>query len=104
MAALDSYKEIYNSPYFVEKTLILNEIIPRIGTPEMYICITRPRRFGKSVMANMIASFFSKGCNAKKTFDILKIAKGEQIKGAKKTERNRYTDNLNQHHRNFTNL
>lgn len=47
------------SPYFVDKSAILEEIIPRIGTTENYICLTRPRRFGKSVMANMISAFFS---------------------------------------------
>ena len=47
------------SPYFVDKSAILEEIIPRIGTTENYICLTRPRRFGKSIMANMIGAFFS---------------------------------------------
>lgn len=39
-----------------------------------YICITRPRRFGKTVMANMIASFFSKAQDAADIFDCLKIS------------------------------
>lgn len=73
MMVYDSYREIYKSPYFVDKTLMLDEIVPRIGTAEKYICITRPRRFGKSVMANMIASFLSKGCDAKEIFSNLKI-------------------------------
>lgn len=73
MMVYDSYREIYKSPYFVDKTLMLDEIVPRIGTAEKYICITRPRRFGKSVMANMIASFLSKACDAKEIFSNLKI-------------------------------
>ncbi len=56
--AVIAYTKVYNSPYFVDKSGILNEIIPRIGTTENYICLTRPRRFGKSIMANMIAAFF----------------------------------------------
>jgi hypothetical protein len=86
IAAYDAYKKVYNSPYFVDKTLILSEIIPRINTTEQYICITRPRRFGKSVMANMIGSFFSKGCNGSEIFKQLKIAK-EDV----------YEKNLNQY-------
>ena len=42
--ALTAYTEVYKSPYFVDKSEVLNEIIPRIGTTEKYICITRPRR------------------------------------------------------------
>ncbi|MDE6828940.1 MAG: hypothetical protein K2P34_01180 [Lachnospiraceae bacterium] len=41
---LTAYTEVYKSPYFVDKSEVLNEIIPRIGTTEKYICITRPRR------------------------------------------------------------
>jgi len=36
-----------------------------------YICITRPRRFGKTVMANMIGSFFAKGVDSRKVFEQL---------------------------------
>ena len=58
---LTAFTEVYKSPYFVDKSGMISEIIPRIGTTEKYICITRPRRFGKSVMANMIGAFFSRG-------------------------------------------
>jgi hypothetical protein len=54
--AYDAYKTMVKSPYFVDKTLMLSEIGSMIETSERYICITRPRRFGKTVMANMIAS------------------------------------------------
>jgi hypothetical protein len=56
--AFTAYKEIKKSAYFVDKTNLIDEISKRIGIPEKYICITRPRRFGKSVMANMIGYFF----------------------------------------------
>lgn len=39
------------------------------------ICITRPRRFGKTVAANMISAFFSNACDAREVFDLLQIAK-----------------------------
>lgn len=71
---LTAFTEVYKSPYFVDKSEIISEIIPRIGTTEKYICITRPRRFGKSVMANMIGAFFSRGCDSKDLFRNLKIA------------------------------
>ncbi len=75
---LDAYAKEYNSPYFVDKSMMLKELIPRIGTSMNDICITRPRRFGKSVMANMIASFFSRECKGADVFDTLKIANFNQ--------------------------
>jgi hypothetical protein len=67
------FKEIYHSPYFVDKSKMLAQLSERIGISEKYICVTRPRRFGKSVMADMIASFFSKGYDAKEIFDTLQF-------------------------------
>jgi hypothetical protein len=73
-APYEAYRKEFDSPYFVDKTLLLEELFSIIGTSINYVCLTRPRRFGKSVMANMIASFFSKACPARKVFDKLKIA------------------------------
>lgn len=47
-----------NGVYFIDKSGILAEIIPLIRTSQKYICITRPRRFGKTTIANMIGTFF----------------------------------------------
>jgi len=84
--ACTAYTEIYNSPYFTDKSIMLEELIPRMETTEKYVCITRPRRFGKSVMANMIAAFFSKGCQTGNIFEHLNIAKSDK-----------YAENLNRH-------
>lgn len=53
------YKKETVKPYFIDKTRILNELFPLVEEGSNYLCITRPRRFGKTVMANMIAAFFS---------------------------------------------
>lgn len=57
--------------------MILKELIPMVQAGSSYICITRPRRFGKTVMANMIVSFFSKGEDSRALFDGLKISEFE---------------------------
>lgn len=67
------YKKETSKPYFIDKTLILKELFPLVEEGSNYLCITRPRRFGKTVMANMIASFFSKGHNADDIFQTLRI-------------------------------
>ena len=66
---LEMYREIVNSPYFVDKSAILTELNSLIGTETKYVCITRPRRFGKSVVASMIASYYSFSCDAVSIFD-----------------------------------
>jgi len=70
------YLSEIKSPYFVDKTEMLNELIPFIEIGKQYICITRPRRFGKTIMANMIGAFFGKNDKGE-MFDKLAIAKNE---------------------------
>lgn len=83
------FREDYSLTYYVDKTDILSELVPLIelknsigeGTEEnlekglKYVAVTRPRRFGKTVMANMIASYFGKGADSHKEFDTLKAAR-----------------------------
>lgn len=78
--AYSMYKEIIDSPYFVDKSKIIDEIIPRISRYGKYICITRPRRFGKSLVANMLGAFFSKACDTGRIFDLLEISKSANYK------------------------
>ena len=73
-SAYTLYKSETEKPYFVDKTKMLEELFPFVQTGNNHICITRPRRFGKTVMANMISSFFSKAFDAKDIFRQLKIA------------------------------
>ena len=56
------YKSEVCSPYFVDKSQMLRELIPLAEVGNRHVCVTRPRRFGKTVMANMIGAFFGKGC------------------------------------------
>lgn len=81
------YQNIANSNYFVDKTKILTELIPLMNTAANCICITRPRRFGKTVMANMLAAFLGKGVDSAGIFDKLEIAQSEL-----------YQKHLNSHH------
>lgn len=82
------FRTDYASAYFVDKTEILNEFVPSgefsgektvndPGRGQKYVCITRPRRFGKTVMANMIASYFSKGIDSSGIFKNLKVSEYE---------------------------
>lgn len=76
----DRYRAVLNSPYFVDKTSLLEELIPLLCQEQRFVCITRPRRFGKTVMANMIGAFFQKGADSCDIFDNLLIAGKEDYK------------------------
>lgn len=76
-AAYRLYKNEAEKPYFVDKTLLLEELFPLVKEGTNYVCITRPRRFGKTVMANMITAFFSKARDSADIFDTLKISRNE---------------------------
>lgn len=67
-------EETIRNPYFVDKSKGLEEILA-VGTNyNKYLCITRPRRFGKTVMANALAAFLSTGLDGKKLFGSLGIS------------------------------
>lgn len=69
-----AYKAAVEELYFVDKSMLLDELIPMLGRKNRYVCITRPRRFGKTVMANMVGAFFEK-TPSKELFNGLNIAK-----------------------------
>ncbi len=85
------FREECSLPYYVDKSLILEELVGimelnRAGTVSnstnikanpKYICITRPRRFGKTLAANMIASYFNKGIDSSREFRDLKVSSFE---------------------------
>ncbi len=67
------YKSETLKPYFVDKSMILQELRPLVEQGNNHICITRPRRFGKTVMANMVGAFFSKAQDSREIFENLAI-------------------------------
>ncbi len=73
-SAYTLYKSETQKPYFVDKSLMIEELFPLIEEGTNHICITRPRRFGKTVTANMISAFFSRAREASDIFDKLKIS------------------------------
>ena len=74
-APFEAYKITALDKYFVDKTMLIEELIPSIGREQRFLCITRPRRFGKTVMANMVASYFGKAIDSSFVFEHLAIAK-----------------------------
>lgn len=74
--AFSIYESETKKPYFVDKSAMLRELIPLVDEGNNHICITRPRRFGKSVMAAMVGAFFGRGQDSSGIFKNLEIAGG----------------------------
>ena len=73
----NSFTEAFNSDYFVDKTELISKINKLISTNSKFLCITRPRRFGKTINAMMLETYYSKNANFKHIFDKLKISDSE---------------------------
>ena len=71
------YKGQTEQPYFVDKSQMLSELFPFLDAGNTHICITRPRRFGKTVMANMITAFLGKKQDSDSIFKSLKISQND---------------------------
>ena len=66
-----------NSKIYVDKSLMINELNEAIGTDDRFICMSRARRFGKTMMTNLMAAYYSKDCNSREIFERLKLSKQE---------------------------
>ena len=60
---------------FVDKSMLIATLNKKLNTRDCLICASRPRRFGKTMAANMIAAYYSKGCDSHEVFSNLKISK-----------------------------
>ena len=75
-----AFKEALNSEIYVDKSILIDVVSSKIGTMQKYMCVSRPRRFGKSVAMNMLAAYYSRGCNSEAIFKKLEIAKAASFK------------------------
>jgi len=63
--------------YYVDKTGLIKTLLQ--GEMDQVTLITRPRRFGKTMAMNMVASFLDIRKDSKKLFDGLEISKEKEI-------------------------
>ena len=68
-----NFEETLKRPIFVDKTMILKILNRFIDEQNKYICVSRPRRFGKTIASNIISTYYSKGCDSRKIFENLKF-------------------------------
>lgn len=71
---ITGFMESVNSEIYVDKSNLIGYTNRVLGTKQKNICISRPRRFGKSMTAEMLLAYYSKGSNSASLFQNLKIA------------------------------
>lgn len=69
----DKFAIALNSPIYVDKTELIAYTNRVVATEQRYVCVSRPRRFGKSMAANMLTAYYSRGCDSREMFHGLKI-------------------------------
>ena len=74
-----AFQTALNSEIYIDKTELIKYTNKVINTRQAFICNSRPRRFGKSITADMLTAFYSKGCNSKDMFGTLAIGKDKEF-------------------------
>ena len=72
------FSDIVNSEY-VDKTSLIPLINMTLNTECRYSCVTRSRRFGKSMAANMLCAYYDKSCDSRELFVGLKAEKDKSF-------------------------
>ena len=70
-----NFQMALNSSIYVDKSMLIAEINRLVKTNKRFVCVSRSRRFGKTMAGNMLSAYFSKGCDSRDQFANLKIAK-----------------------------
>ena len=70
-----SFKKAVESQIYIDKSGLIPILNGLLGTEQCYVCVSRARRFGKSVTAGMIKAYYSKGCDSRELFHGLEIEK-----------------------------
>lgn len=69
------FQRAINSEIYVDKSQLIEYTNKKLFTEQQFICVSRPRRFGKSMAANMLTAYYSRGCDSREMFSNLKISK-----------------------------
>lgn len=74
---ISTFARVVNSEIYVDKTGLIEYTNRSAKTLQSYICISRPRRFGKSIAANMLSAYYTCEYDSRDLFSNLKIASSD---------------------------
>ncbi len=72
--------ESLNSAIYVDKTALIDKMNAVLDTRQKFICVSRPRRFGKSMAADMLAAYYGRNEDSSKLFEGLAVSRAESYK------------------------
>ena len=75
----EGFKWALRTRIYVDKSGIIDNINSALGTDDGFICVSRARRFGKSMAANMLEAYYDKSSDSRKLFQELEIYKSSSI-------------------------
>lgn len=75
-----AFQATLNARIYVDKSGLIRYTNSVLASTDAFICNSRPRRFGKSITANMLTAYYSRGCNSEEMFSGLEISKAEDFK------------------------
>ena len=75
-----AFQAALNARIYVDKSGLINYTNSVLASTDAFICNSRPRRFGKSITANMLTAYYSKGCDSEEMFSKLEISKTADFK------------------------
>lgn len=75
----ERFSRAVNSEIYVDKTGLIKYTNKVLNTLQEYICVSRPRRFGKSVAADMLTAYYSRGCDSAELFEGMEISKDKHF-------------------------
>ncbi len=75
----EGFKRALRAKIYIDKSGMIAYLNSVIGTDDGFVCVSRPRRFGKSMAANMLAAYYGKECDSRKLFESRKIAESDSF-------------------------
>lgn len=70
----DAFEEAVNSKIFVDKTEMLLYLNSVVRTKQKYVSVSRPRRFGKTMAADMICAYYDRTADSREIFGRMKLS------------------------------
>ncbi len=74
-----NFRDMLTREIYVDKTMMIATVNDFMSKDNKYLCVSRPRRFGKTMAGNMLAAYFSKGCDSRELFSKCKIYSDESF-------------------------
>ena len=78
------FEEAINSKIFVDKTDMIMYLNSVVKTKQKYVSVLRPRRFGKTMAADMICAYYDRKAESRELFANRKLAGCEPYKSGEK--------------------